>query len=449
MTMPEPQPLSVVFSADLAALPAGRAFTLQAFTGARQVYVDLGTGDGPQETAGQLWEYTRPGNYRLTMIDADDLDRRVEIPVTVTGGEPKLRLTTARTVNTAQQFIDLGAYPDNHLGICSAPTGGTYFYFSGYNSETGHLDIVRTLGNAGDMLAGGEVVRTAILNNPFPPFPQAFFNAGPVHVVKRHGRPDLVLMASLLAESATGDANNVCGSVHLFVSGDYASFAHVGEIWRHGVDKMAFLSGALDPANYAGMNGGSSLLWVADGTGVENQGWLYFPLSQCNGPTHGPGGTADNFVPMSLARIWLPDLLQLLDAGQSFTHLVEKWHNGWNSRFDGPASPLPGASSLLGRFAPQIVWCRDLGLYLAAGQSAGTSDGNAVWMQSAPDPEGPWSPPQYVGRFGLGPKEAAPCPTLITPDGTVGGTFEVWAEVYDSAVNGPVRWDGMTVRVIK
>ena len=450
--MPDPIPIDLVatFSTDLTAVPAGQGFTLQAVTGAARVYVDLGTGDGPQETAGQLWEYPRAGNYRLTVIDAADLGRRRELPVTVVPGTPALSLTTTYPVNTAAQFAAAGVDgPDNHLGICRVP-GGTdddlYFYGHWWDPADGHLGIARLRGTTHDMLASGAVVLTKIAGNPFPPFPQAYLMPGPMHVVQRAGRPDLVLTAALLAETHP-TAGTTYGSVHLLASEDYETFRYVGELWRHGVDKTAYMT-TLDPASYTGMNGGSSLLWVADGSGVEHQGWLYFPHSAANGPTHGPGGTAANFVPLTLARVWLPALLAALDSGAPITPLVEKWYqDGWNSRYDGPASPLPGASSLLGRFAPQFVWCGDVGLYLAIGQSAGTSDGNVVWLQTAPNPEGPWSAPQAVGRFGVGAAEAAPCPTPITPDGTVGSTFQVWAEVYDSATNGPVRWDGLTVRL--
>ena len=444
-------PIEVEFSADLTALQPGQPFTLTRVANAVSVLVDLGEGVGPEDALPRFWGYSRPGNYRMTVIDVGDLARRIEIPVTVVAGEPALAATYARVVNSAEQFLALGPsdYPDNHLAIAACPDGsGDMYYWWGCLFADGIIGILRSRGTATDLLARGEIVRSRIVNDTISrPFPQAWFIPGPVHVVRRDGRPDLVVMAALLQETTPSFTIPVYGSVHFLVSDDYTNWSIVGEAWRHAVDKAAYLSGKLPADNYVGLNGGTALLWVADGSGVPNQGWLYLCLSQLNGPTHGPQGRASNLVPMSLARIWLPSFLAAVDAGRSPALLVAKWYQGgWDFYFDGPASTLPGAEFFGGLWANQIVRCPDLGLYVAIGQ-APVGDGNIAWLSSAPAPEGPWSTPVEAGRFGARPSDAGNCYSFSTTDGTVGREFEVLAEVFDAKVNGPVRWEGLTLRV--
>lgn len=455
---PDPTPLTVTFSADLARLRAGQPFGVASAAGAERIALDLGNGQGYDWGDSPLPAYAQPGDYTLSVLDATDYRRAVTYPVRV-DGPLAVTVSPPRTVATPEQFTAAGLPhgADNTLGMCRPPddpdglTRDLLFFHAVLGPED-VWGIARTRGTWDDPLAypGSSFARVA--GDPYAPYPRGGLWAGPVHVHKRPGRPDRLIM---MTQSGEYDARVPVlvygGGRWVYSDDDGDTWTYGGTAWEHVVpfsewasNPWRSVSGATAYANLANAGAGMVFVENADGDGID---YLYVTLAQLNGPVYGPGGDPSNWCPFGWARVPVDALVTALDAGGDTSLLTRKWFSGaWAEPYNGRASAV---SSLGGLWTNQVSWNYDLGLYLAIGQPASVIDGNTIWIAYSRDLL-TWSDPQLLFRYNGGKDWYCGLPTFVTPGGT-GRELQIWYEVW---MDGPnitdyrIGWEGVRVQLV-
>lgn len=396
---PEPQPVvSATFTADLLNLLPGQPVGLLNLQGASRYVFDIGQGgtewgDSAIPSAPYL-----AGPGQLVLMDALDYSRLTVYPFRVVSSPAAVQFSVSplRAMAGEARFGALGAVvTDQSLGVIDVPDGsGDLYLFTaawpGVPSphEGRPWGISRLRGRRDDLLASGEHVRADIEGLP-PVFGTEFLiYPGTVTLIRRHGKPDRLLMLGFVDEY--DGSRPVRGSGHWYVSDDYGlRWRYAGVAWEHSVSRAEWLSNNwkpyVDPQNpspsgpwYQYLNGSGTLL-------LDGSDDLWMCISRVDGPIYGPGGDPRNWHPVTYSMVKARELCDAIDRDEDIRlHTRTFCQGGWNSPHNGP-------SDSFGRGNGQTIvrWNDHLQKYVFVMQ-----DGNALYL-SVGDVFNP-SPPQLL-----------------------------------------------------